>query len=140
MFSKYFCVRSRRALAGPRRRGCHTLRASGTVPSGPAPSLPCAGAIMKITHPGCPFPAVRRRGRVSTSSRAACFSLLQMHVRAPALCSRAQSNVSSIPLHVTFPPFPTEQLPPFLYPIKAGHGWLFEVQRLSLTAGKGSKR
>lgn len=84
---------------------------SGTVPSSPAASLPRAGGMMKITRPSCPFPAVRRQGRGSTSNRGACFSLPWTCVWAPALSSWAQSKVSGSSLHLTFPPLPHQAAP-----------------------------
>lgn len=62
----------------------------------------------------------------------------RVYVRTCALCSGAQGNRQ--PTSPNFPSVPIEQLPPLLYPTKAGCEQLFDIQKLSLTARKGSKR
>lgn len=98
----------------------------GTVPW--AALLLGAGVATKMPGLSCPLPAVGPWG-VSPEQSCLIPSALDTCLCRCALCSRALSKGSSIPLGLTLSPFPPGQFPPLPYPIKAGHRQLFDIQR-----------
>lgn len=139
---KHLCTQSRRALAGPCWHGWHTC-----VPvawSQAARQQTCCGlkrSRRSQVWDVCPqrWGCEEKSAQATELPASLCFGWVCVRVHGCAVL-KGTEQCRWHPTLSDFHPFPTEQLPPFLYPIKADHGQLSDIKGLSSAARKGNKR